>query len=1214
MADEFAFEISVNVFDEDTKETILKRLAGKLHTLPKYLLNVELVGEAFVEDENSGVKQFTFRVIDLLTLLKNVELSSEYILTPQILKLIQAQKDVNFTNDIVIPYFWFRIENFLLRSSSKDIDFNMAFLIVADNFRNYETFMANKISKSQLEKEKMKERIEKIEGEIEANKKESDAREKLLNTFFFKKKCVPYTAFQKTKATYLLQTSVQNVDIMSVFDLMNLTKLVNVAFIYDFYKVYNDANLADDHGVFFNEKKYNEVVVKEKRNKDEITILYDDKDIIRLYNNPETNTLEIFLEIEIENTSRKDIIIEELKRVLHGLEITLEYEFSISGYFTIPNFSINSKIFLHMAMNNLYFYKIFFDESVKAYKQKRMLGGFFEPKSDCLKSDFVWFNILPKKDLRLEKKSGKKYLFINVKNAKNEAVVRQLQNYFCRIFSIYLEEKDKIQKIYDFFGLVEDKFEEQEDDDGEEEENVEFRGGETKDGKPRLMRLAKNIFSSGYGRRCMNQVQVISEEKANELISEGKKDSVLRYPITDAEAAIEPRRWYGCLEPKYPYIDTRLINDIEKSKIKYVPCCYNTKQPRKEKVEDEEDILCSSAIDKILPQTHIIETRMALGFKQIGYLKAFPNIDYIFNKAIRVQKGNNVFKRYGMDPTELSFLQCVLTALGRHNEPELNTCLKRKKRLLEAVESISQSLSVDCGWQSFYGCSSIDEIREEIRKKNVYFSPELFTSILEDYFHCKIYVFNDSTIRAPKFIQNFVLNERSLKENTIFILEHTGTRSDRFPYPRCELLFESSSDSDRRMVFSDSTSQYPKFISKIFEISFTSFSARAQTMTYAFEDFFYSNLPTYQIINGYGKVSAFVFGYSPSSSSSERSFFLLYSDTPMPPFHVESVKSSSQFELQHATKDELLKVLPTYFTLKKTHETYFEVQSKEYPQNVYKIPFRTKRKIPQIPLGNTNSSLQKFVMNQQVAYVLQEFAKYILSKYLLEKQITGEITEAHIAQCIRENMIRRDDFQYGYNSLPETFTAIAGGFIEDSKLIINSAELMRRIAYLLFLERYQVKDYHKKIVVSRLHIDALNFSTHIPSQTVMKGDLKFFQKFIKNCNVFHKFSRYVQPISSDNTSTPYIFNNLKIENGPYLAVSVRTDSAVQSLLYFWNKFKIISVKELEPGTENPFENVDLYAFLSQFQIVLTKENQTLPLQLNKVLNYKNQVLVVLLKL
>jgi hypothetical protein len=490
-------------------------------------------------------------------------------------------------------------------------------------------------------------------------------------------------------------------------------------------------------------------------------------------------------------------------------------------------------------------------------------------------------------------------------------------------------------------------------------------------------------------------------------------------------------------------------------------------------------------------------------------------------------------------------------------------------------------------------------------KENTYFSPYLYTAILENFFDCKIYVFNDDEIQAPKFIQNHVFSSAVKEKKTIFILEHMGTKSDRFPYPRCELIYETF-ESRNQVIFDYKTSKYPKFILGLFIMSNNSSSVIKQTSTYDFEDFFFTEgYIQYQLINAYGKASAFLL------KTPDDKYICLFSDTPMPPISVESIHSGLKSYMTYPEKENhyLLEFINHFFNIKKVDHSYFEVESKECG-NVYKIPFRSPN-IDQIPFENQPSHLVQFVENQQIAYALQEFAKYKFSYYLFMKEDkTGEITEKDIFDFMTANMMRQDDFTYTLDSIPSAFQYQEYGFVKKNKLIIKGLELMRRIAYLLYIERYNIQDYNPSKVFQKLYIDPLDFTQSL-KQTVLKGDLQFFQSFLKKSNVYHKFFRNIRLPDTDRTSTPYILNPLLPKNGPYLAVTVCSDIAAQSLLYFWNKYKIVSVKEIEPDQENPYDDVDVYAMRSSNQIELVREGRSL--QQNKIINYDNRYLAVLLK-
>ena len=100
-----------------------------------------------------------------------------------------------------------------------------------------------------------------------------------------------------------------------------------------------------------------------------------------------------------------------------------------------------------------------------------------------------------------------------------------------------------------------------------------------------------------------------------------------------------------------------------------------------------------------------------------------------------------MYVRKGVSGTLNSFLDCVME--GMHEEPGIlayDTPETRDARLHDVRMGLAKTAFAPVCRQTMYDFS-IEEIVKYIANPDIYFSPELFTPLLEHYFNCNIYVF-----------------------------------------------------------------------------------------------------------------------------------------------------------------------------------------------------------------------------------------------------------------------------------------------------------------------------------------------------------------------------------------------------------------------------------------------------------------------------------------
>ena len=1146
--------ITIDVYPTDTEYTIQQRVAAKLNSTPNYI-SVDLDLRQIRSEKTA-----TIEVINLLRALKDKrDKSFKFYKTPVVHDAIKKKLGKNFSllEDVIAPFIYFRISDDEEFAQTEYIDYAQHAKKSIESLG--ETPPEIDLSNVAQRKAQF---LSKLGAEIDENKKivaKFVEGYKKLESMTGK----PYTDFELERVEIELTMNLKNMDIMSVFNRIILTKDVPFASLNDYYKILKGtvpplikAKEVGKITLLVGEPEKSDEDEKEKEKEKEedvedeltlVTILEKDGEIV------------MRMDLEVANQRKKNDVIEKVLKVFPmAVRIIGERPIGVNGVFYFPKQVLDPAIFAHLLLNDVAFYKtLAINESEKSTKTKEGIYTYFNAGNEIV-SSVITPKIVYSYDPAMRDKDravfpeGDFYVSVRISKASSVEVVKKYQKTLSKIFSLYDIEYRAVIRMYKMFldplGL----------DIGRP-----TRGKVKSSTKVFLRKMIPELFTPRYSRSCRKQPIIINES------DKSKYANALLFPKTPAEGT---QRWYACDHKDDKFVGLR-IND-PKSDYRFVPCCYKLDQTLDRNSwyniytnwTPGQDIDDECLFESESAQQNITTTRKLARYGLFGHVTDFVDINTVF-------KHDNYLRR-GMDRSRISLLQCVFEANEISYGQNGGTCKGRVGLLKQIIEDIANKPDLlNMTKQGFHN-KSIDEIKDIILDKSAYFDPRYFIPLLELYFECNIFVFTPNSLIVPEHLQNFLHLARNPKEKTIIILEHMGTEGENITHPQCELIVRADAPVYKSSF--EGADEVSGLVRKIFEDMCVSHTLDRQVMYYQSE--FGEHAKIYgQIINDYGK-TAFIF-----LEFGSRSVFL-YSKTALPPLPVKNVPNEDIFTFFNVAVD--FASLPFVVERKKvvSYGDVVAIEIKTVLGNVYFIP-TIKKDSEEIDLPvseekiffpHSGSYLTYFNKQKRMSHYLSEYCKYLFSYFVYQGNhydITDEVYDAFIKASFTI------DRTYRYDEVPSKFGVVNEGFVRNSQIVINSDKLLIKLIYILKAEKDLISDYYTLENIKEVFNDILDFDKH-PSQILLYGG-NTLVKFIKEATSVHGINDkiLVKP------KTPYFFSNPNLDRSMYLATDV--DSMITALSYInnWNtKGFAYSLPPISDEDEEQI-NVSIYNFVSSNEIV-----------------------------
>lgn len=1118
------------IFALDTKNTILSRIASKFNTIPRYLIfSKESFDETGQFSDNITVqdlikKSKKSKDIDFESFVGSIKNETEFepaeIVKVWMVYNKEFEKLVSYNTIILTQYGNKFVENGYFDSLD---DFNRF-------WDDRENFIAN------------------IEFDIEKNQIDAEKYDELYQIFDSIEEGRYYTDLRLQRVKMDLTSNLNNVSLLEVFNSIILNESVPFATCKDYYKILKNFIPNEDWALQSEDSLILKISEKVVVNKNKFQDYTD-----AVFTIDEKQRLKTVVRLISERGYlTKDPFLKRLTDVFHGLgeiSFTKIKETEVVGLFYFPKTILNTYVFSDMVMNNKIFSSLInINESEKATKRKGkdtqpwLYIYFNHPNTGVIGASIIQ-KVVDRSDPEMrEQKStifvhNTPYLRIRAKGRDKKSII-EFQKMLSKLLEIYYQKHDEIVEFYEEFI-------------------PDFGTVNLPDIRLKLKEydmIAPEVFVTNYTRACQDFriPKIVSEKEAKKY---EKKMLFPRNPPTWENAIAYPsdginQQYYVCLNPEYPYPGLKINKLSNSEEFPYVPCCFKTDQNKSGDIY-RHYYFGENLIQKEKKQQELIITNKILGQDKYGKL---PEKLSKFFESIDDKLEDYKYIRMGVNRNENSFLNTVMVALhditGILDEKNRNKLLEKTR--LELASKENAPLARQCAYDY-----TNKLLIKKIKNLKDYFDPKLFVQMLETYFACNIYLFNDESLFLPRFAQNYYRN--TIYDKCIFVYEHWGSESDHARYPQCELIIKwnSKKSTDQQLIF-DHSEKIAKNVNKIFKILNNSY-----TLNRHVEDTFFPidlKIKT-QKIDSYGKTRCV---------ECENNIFIL--TDPIPPLQVPE---NNEMVISECNIEQALKII------KPTSQVVVDNFTRELIGKIGNvniiIPIKQSNILKDVRIDKSGlhyneeqvSELAIFNLNKKLARYLVEYTFWLFSKYLNDNGIE-EITDKVLANFAKKAIVIDEKFEY--KNVPKKFSE-SSDLLKNGKLVVPNMDGAKRLMYTLKLysmrDTLTLKDYHLKENIVNYYVDITDFDSN-PTQVILQGEYSI-DKWIQE-------SKFILKLYSNiafGYHLPYFFKNENISDSVFLAQNTDSLNKAIRISLEWNK------KGYNPGfvKDNPESyNFNLYTF------------------------------------
>lgn len=1128
------------VYELDTDESIISRIAVELKTLPKYLW--------FPEGNTDLRKKKNIQVVDALEFIRtgfSDSTDSSKFLRKFRRRFPELEKNLNLKTDVF--EVWLTYNNRL--SELEEIGGSIMIDSVGEDFVKNNFFTSLKEFQNfwkNIQPTKKRE----LETLILSHKDSSDKYSELYQTFENINEGLVYTPLRKEKVIFDIVLNLTDITLMELFNQLLLNEAIPFAYCKNYYKILKDY-IPSEEWAIKNKEDDNYIVLKMCQKPNINTLNYKDyTDVVLKVSDTVTASMQLISEkgfLEISD------FINRLVTVFYGLGNVQQsrlVEKKIFGIFYFPKEYLNSYVFADLVMNDKNFSNLInIDESKKATKKKGIGSQpliyihFSHPNTGPITASIIQ-KFVDRSDPEMRDQDrdiftqNDPYIRVRVKGRDTQSVEAFIQ-IFSKLLVIYNQKYNEIVEFYKQFipdfGQIQAVFKPDRENDNK--------------------LIAPDIFISNYSRKCPNIPEIITQEEAKKydyqkvmLFPRNVQQDSPHYPSDGKN-----QQYYVCRNPEFPYPGVQVNKLKNKDHYPFTPCCFRDEQKDKKGRTYNKYFLNEQNEDKEKKQQDFIITNKFVKTNQFGLLpQDLVNFLKLLNPA-----EDNIYKyvRLGVSDNheqgKYSFLKSVMYGMYQQTNILDYESKELEQRLLDTLVELSAPDICVMARQSLYDSDSLD-ISRKINPET-YFDPKYYLQLLEGFFNCNIYLFKNTGEETrptlPRYIDGYYKYSRP-DVPSVFIYEHLGSESDSAKHPQCELIIKwKEEDTKDTQYFYNSDSKVITNLNKFLNILHGSYNLdkKLTDIEFSLESEYIKILS--QTIDTYGKTRRININYNGSQVS------LLTS--PIPPIQIRETSNSE------------ISKLPSDIAMKLFSALKAEIHSQTVVDGVLKeingyignvsvtVPVLDDTPLEDLDITvselhfpeNKISVLELYNKNKKLVRYITEYMFWLFSIYIRDNNIQ-EISDKIIKNFTKQTITIIPD--YKYEIVPKTFSTTSK-LMSGGKLIISSEEMLKRLLYVLKLyitRNYQTLiNYHNQKVILNYYVDITDFTT-FPRQVIIQGD-DAIDKWLQE-NKF-KYLMYNSVMPSKNI--PYFFSNMLVDNGSvFLAQNTQTlDKAIAVSLTWQNQ-------------------------------------------------------------
>lgn len=1138
----------VDVFDNDSNDTFLQRVASLLRLHPNFLeeINIDNLknGDSLqIDTLLDDIQEYKYNVDNIN---KNIDflykLSQKYDKNNKetILKLFLSISP--FFNKEITDEFYL-MELVPLEEALKNSDYDTKNFDVSNFFKKDDITQKSKKDEFMKDmKQKINISIQEANSLLEANKEFVEMKSINLQEIEVKKDECELKLKTNLKITeYSLSTIFSNIVCTESSPFLTYDNL---------YKVYQDLDMKipDDWSNSFKDF----MILKINIDDDKYT------DCFILFEN-EILTLNIDVKYSsftyISESNMKEIIKNRVIDCFSNFStfaITSESEINIYETVMISDENFYTYVLSDIILNNNIFSKFLaINESIQTTKKKSGIYVHY-----FLKNDKGTCNITSVID------DEKDVIRLRIKKAKNEEVIKEFIKLIGKLMYFY---KKNEKSIIDFYKNYIPNF---------PKEKVKREVLEKT--KQNLQKQVPDLFISGYPYKCQYPPVIISDEEAKNYPPE----RVMNYPIKGEGKSHN----YLCNDEKNGYIYVGLRDNTLKNrkKYKYIPCCFKSDQTKRRGPYQE---YFKGEIVEKGPQQNIIITNKLVRNEEYGILPR--NID----KLLCTFDDSYNYLRKGVNYTNLSFLDCVLEGSLDISDYSALPQSSKLQRLEKEYEKLQNYKYISLASQENPNKSE-EQIRFDLKsQKDTYLDPLQWIKLCEVIYKCKIIIFSrnqgekDGILTIPNH-ELVYFQEKFKEQKLLLIYEHFGTDLD-LQYPKCELIVRWDSELT---IEEGSTNYFSGVLSKNIYTFYNSLINQYYYMSFRKEfisikpfDLLEINSlkPSKQIIDNYGKARGIII----EDICNPENPILLLSD-PFPPIKAErytgdyykvndlkcvmdfinrnNIKISSQIVFQGEIREINMMISGICFTAK-IKEDYKEIEN---------INIDIIEKYPQ-----KNDDVKINIFMKRLAFILSEYFNYYYSCFRSQNKEDNDLES--IKSFIKNKIkIKNSPPSYKLSTGPSISLNVLSNtnFTEglNGKFLVENNEVLKRLVYSLRVQLFNNKNniinYHKNKEVYNFYKETSHFSEN-PVNIIVKDiddlekvDNTIYENLKSDKNKFFMHNKSInqdKPIlldKKDSKEEAFLVSSNWVKNGKVYGYE-NVDILDNQILYLYRSMDDIKVKK-----------------------------------------------------
>ena len=205
--------------------------------------------------------------------------------------------------------------------------------------------------------------------------------------------------------------------------------------------------------------------------------------------------------------------------------------------------------------------------------------------------------------------------------------------------------------------------------------------------------------------------------------------------------ATDRTKLYICPDEEYPFPGVKENRNLSnRDDYPYLPCCYKKPQTGSKNYKAYYGENLEKAIEE--KNRRVILTNRILGIDVFGVLPEY------LNRLLLSFDPDKYYYRQGVSRSPNSFIECVQYAIGGsvYAKDDIKSIQEGLKNI--RLNLVQEKKYIGVCKQENYDITEL-AITQHLRQTQLYFDPKKYVRILEEYYNCNIYLFDEQGMVIP---------------------------------------------------------------------------------------------------------------------------------------------------------------------------------------------------------------------------------------------------------------------------------------------------------------------------------------------------------------------------------------------------------------------------------------------------------------------------------